>query len=219
MGSEDNRFYAFTSGGLFSWSYSTGNEVYSSPVLGSDGRVYVGSADNRLYCIKQGPTPTITPTPGEPTATPTRTPTWNPSVPTPTVTVTPKGPTPTPPIDLTANKMTFGTTDAISVTANIWPLTMPCYPFVRIVMADGSTLWYESGKGFMPPPVPYLGFAAGPITTSSPIPGYPALTANFSGIATGTYYLEGGAVDATKTTSAENLVYFGTVDRESLTVR
>lgn len=100
----------------------------------------------------------------------------------------------------------------------MWPLTTPCYPFVRVVMPNGSTLWYESGNGFMPSPVPYLGFAAGPITTSSPILGYPALTANFSEIATGTSYLEGGAVDATQTTSASNLFYFGTVDRETLTV-
>ncbi|MEI6632745.1 MAG: hypothetical protein WCP22_02880 [Chlamydiota bacterium] len=104
------------------------------------------------------------------------------------------------------------------MTANVWPLTVPCYPFVRIVMPDGSTLWYESSKGFMASPVPYLGFAAGPITTSTPILGYPALTANFSGIAAGTYVIEGGAVDATKTTSASNLVYFGTVDQDALTV-
>ncbi len=147
-------------------------------------------------CINQAKLPTITPTP----------------------TITPPV-IKTPPIDLTANKTTFGTTDVISVTADVWPFTTPCYPFVRVVMPNGSTLWYESGKGFGPSPVPFLGFAAGPITVSSPILGYPAISLNFSGIATGTYVLEGGAVDATQTTSASNLVYFGAVDQETLTVR
>ena len=32
------------------WSYMTGNDVYfSSPAIGSDGRVYVGSKDHKLY--------------------------------------------------------------------------------------------------------------------------------------------------------------------------
>ena len=57
------------------------------------------------------------------------------------------------------------------------------------------------------------------MTTHAPILAYPALTGDRSGIATGTYYLEGGAVDATQTTSASKLVYRGTVDRETLTVR
>ena len=140
------------------------------------------------------------------------------STPTPTPMPTPP-PTATPPIDLTANKVTFSTTDRIEVFADVWPISTPSYPFVRIVMPDGSTLWYESGKGFMPSPVPYLGFAAGPITVASPILGYPALSANFSGIATGIYILEGGAVDATQTTSASNLVYFGSVDREPLNMQ
>jgi len=96
---------------------------------------------------------------------------------------------------------------------------VPCYPFVRIVMADGSTLYYQSGVGFTASPVPYLGFEAGTILTAEPIRDYLALSASFSGIATGTYILEGGAVDMTQTTSASNLVYFGTVDREALKVR
>ncbi len=41
----------------------------------------------------------------------------------------------------------------------------------------------------------------------------------FKDLPTGTYILEGGAVDATQTTSVDNLIYFGTVDRETLTVR
>jgi len=48
--------------------------------------------------------------------------------------------------------------------------------------------------------------------------GYMVLDAEFRGIAPGAYVLEGSAVDATQTTSTDNLVYFGSVDREALTV-
>ncbi len=193
-GSWDCNIYAFGTDGSLAWSYTTAGALYSSPAIGRDGRLYAGSHDKTLYCI--GPTPTPYPT-FSPITTPT----------------------PTPPIDLTADKAEYGTTGTISVTADVWPLTVPCYPFVRILMADGSTLYYQSGVGFTASPVPYLGFEAGTILTAEPIRDYLALSASFSGIATGTYILEGGAVDMTKTTSADNLVYFGTVDREELTVR
>jgi hypothetical protein len=86
-------------------------------------------------------------------------------------------------------------------------------------MADGSTLYYQSGVGFTASPVPYLGFEAGTIVTTEPIRDYLVLSANFSGIPAGPYVLEGGAVDMEQTTSANNLIYFGTVDRETLTVK
>ena len=34
------------------WEFETGNVVFSSPAIGSDGTVYVGSEDNKLYAIK-----------------------------------------------------------------------------------------------------------------------------------------------------------------------
>ena len=34
------------------WSYTTSNAVYSSPAIGADGTVYVGSTDGNLYAIK-----------------------------------------------------------------------------------------------------------------------------------------------------------------------
>jgi len=86
-------------------------------------------------------------------------------------------------------------------------------------MADGRTLYYVRDEGFTDSPTPYLGFERGTLTVPSPLLGYPVLSAGFSGIAPGTYHLEGGAVDMTQTTSASNLIYFGTVDREELTVR
>lgn len=33
------------------WTYMTGNAIHSSPALGADGTVYIGSSDNKLYAI------------------------------------------------------------------------------------------------------------------------------------------------------------------------
>ena len=38
--------------GTPSWEFQTGADVYSSPAIGSDGTVYVGSDDNKIYAIK-----------------------------------------------------------------------------------------------------------------------------------------------------------------------
>ena len=37
--------------GTVLWEFRTGGIVYSSPAIGSDGTVYVGSWDNKLYAI------------------------------------------------------------------------------------------------------------------------------------------------------------------------
>ena len=34
------------------WEFKTAGEVFSSPAIGPDGTVYVGSQDNKLYAIK-----------------------------------------------------------------------------------------------------------------------------------------------------------------------
>ena len=34
------------------WEFETGGDVFSSPAIGSDGTVYVGSLDDKLYAIK-----------------------------------------------------------------------------------------------------------------------------------------------------------------------
>ena len=41
-----------TVAGVKLWEYKTGSGVYSSPAIGSDGTVYVGSGDKKLYAIK-----------------------------------------------------------------------------------------------------------------------------------------------------------------------
>ncbi|MDP6036600.1 MAG: PQQ-binding-like beta-propeller repeat protein, partial [Verrucomicrobiota bacterium] len=38
--------------GVKKWEFETGNGVYSSPTIGPDGTVYVGSSDKKLYAIK-----------------------------------------------------------------------------------------------------------------------------------------------------------------------
>ena len=38
--------------GTVLWEFETGFPVRSSPAIGSDGTVYVGSDDNKLYAIK-----------------------------------------------------------------------------------------------------------------------------------------------------------------------
>ncbi|MCL4557991.1 MAG: PQQ-binding-like beta-propeller repeat protein [Deltaproteobacteria bacterium] len=37
--------------GALAWAYATGDYVYSSPVIGWDGTIYVGSEDGRLYAV------------------------------------------------------------------------------------------------------------------------------------------------------------------------
>ena len=38
--------------GTVLWEFKTGSYVASSPAIGSDGTVYVGSSDKKLYAIK-----------------------------------------------------------------------------------------------------------------------------------------------------------------------
>ena len=39
------------------WSYATGKAIFSTPVVGGDGTVYVGSADGYLYAMSRSGTP------------------------------------------------------------------------------------------------------------------------------------------------------------------
>ena len=40
--------------GALKWNFTTGDEVWSSPTLGVDGTVYVGSYDHKLYAVTAG---------------------------------------------------------------------------------------------------------------------------------------------------------------------
>jgi outer membrane protein assembly factor BamB len=43
--------YAINPDGTLRWRFETGDGVYSSPAIGSDGTIYVGSFDHNLYAI------------------------------------------------------------------------------------------------------------------------------------------------------------------------
>ena len=51
MGSNDGKLYAITAEGALKWSYATQGAVRSSPALGADGTLYVGSDDGNLYAF------------------------------------------------------------------------------------------------------------------------------------------------------------------------
>ena len=39
--------------GTQKWAFATGGTVYSSPAIGADGTIYVGSFDKKLYAINR----------------------------------------------------------------------------------------------------------------------------------------------------------------------
>ncbi len=48
----DNNLYALNPvDGSLKWKYATGNSIDSSPAIGADGTIYVGSYDNYLYAL------------------------------------------------------------------------------------------------------------------------------------------------------------------------
>ncbi|MBN2101455.1 MAG: PQQ-binding-like beta-propeller repeat protein, partial [Candidatus Aenigmarchaeota archaeon] len=54
VGSNDDKLYAINAtNGTEIWSYTTGSDVRSSPII-ADGIVYVGSNDNKLYAFTNG---------------------------------------------------------------------------------------------------------------------------------------------------------------------
>jgi len=36
---------------IFKWKFKTGQPIFSSPAIGSDGTIYVGACDDNLYAI------------------------------------------------------------------------------------------------------------------------------------------------------------------------
>jgi outer membrane protein assembly factor BamB len=51
VGSGDHCLYAINPEGTLKWTCKTGDWVDSSPAIGPDGTVYVGSEDGYLYAI------------------------------------------------------------------------------------------------------------------------------------------------------------------------
>ncbi|MCK4447144.1 MAG: PQQ-like beta-propeller repeat protein, partial [Candidatus Marinimicrobia bacterium] len=50
--SYDNKLYAINPDGTLKWSYQTGYYIYSSPAIGNDGTLYIGSDDGKLYAFQ-----------------------------------------------------------------------------------------------------------------------------------------------------------------------
>ena len=122
------------------------------------------------------------------------------------------------PVDLIPNKTTFKTTGQIGVNANVAVISTPCYPFVRITQPNGQTIYFVDGGKIYPTVTPFLGVRAGPVTVQTPMTNLPLLALPFKDLPTGTYILQGGAVDATLTSSVDDLKYVGSVDTEMLLI-
>ena len=52
----DNNLYAINPDGTEKWRFTTGDDVFSSPAINSEGTIYVGSLDNNLYAINSAGT-------------------------------------------------------------------------------------------------------------------------------------------------------------------
>jgi len=52
VGSYDDYLYAITPDGKLKWKFQTGYDISSSPAIGQDGTIYVGSSDRYLYAIQ-----------------------------------------------------------------------------------------------------------------------------------------------------------------------
>ncbi len=50
-----NRVYAINPDGSLKWRYTTGDWVISSPAIASDGTLYIGSDDKKLYAFGSSP--------------------------------------------------------------------------------------------------------------------------------------------------------------------
>ena len=54
MAPSTDNLYAVTDNGASAtekWAFGTGSSVFSSPAIGADGTIYVGSGDDNLYAV------------------------------------------------------------------------------------------------------------------------------------------------------------------------
>jgi len=99
-------------------------------------------------------------------------------------------PTPPPPITLHTDKTAFSTSDTIVITADVRP-TANFTPYIRFALPGGSYLYLISGGRFARGAKPFL---KGPLTLRGDIAGYGVAQITFSGIAPGSYALQGALV-------------------------
>jgi len=51
IGCNDGLVYAFNQGGSVKWTFPTGQQVTAAPIIDPEGRIYVPSRDNWIYCL------------------------------------------------------------------------------------------------------------------------------------------------------------------------
>jgi uncharacterized repeat protein (TIGR03803 family) len=125
---------------------------------------------------------------------------------------------PAPPIDLTPNKTAFFSTDYIAVRADVAAIATPCLPVVRIVRPGGGAYYVVQGQGITEAPTPFLGSLT-PVTVPAPIYDYPVYDGQFRGMPTGSYLLQGFAVDATQPFDPLNPALVGSMDSQTLVIQ
>jgi hypothetical protein len=133
VGGASNNLYLFTLFGRVAWSYNTGSNIYTSPAIGEDGTIYVGTTGNVLFSLgRHTPTPTWTPTP-TPTEQPTEVPPPT-DQPTPPPTATPK-----PPAKIALNAARFLPGEAVTAVLEMSePVTQPFTAFAALIMPNGK---------------------------------------------------------------------------------
>ena len=53
IGLWNGQVYSFSPQGAVNWTFGTGNSISCSPSIGSDGTIYIGSFDDKLYAISK----------------------------------------------------------------------------------------------------------------------------------------------------------------------
>ncbi len=51
MGSNDSYLYAIKPDGKLKWKYKTNGSIKSAPIIMSDGTIYVGTTEGRIYAL------------------------------------------------------------------------------------------------------------------------------------------------------------------------
>lgn len=113
-------------------------------------------------------------------------------------------------IDLVVSKSVLSTTDEITVTADVKPISTPFFPYIRVLMPNGDIKHSIKDVGFRGRVHAYL--YGGPYVLDHSLSDYHVFTASFSGITPGTYTIEGYPLD-------ESGRRVGPVDKETVVVQ
>lgn len=122
-----------------------------------------------------------------------------------------------PPIRLGTSGTRFShIEDAMVIYASARAISTPFYPFVRVVTPYYGTAYMSPWGGIQAYPMP---FTRTPMTVPSAISSVPILKLYWQNYGKGTYYLEGGGVNAAQPlTASGGLNYIGPVHRTAITL-